>query len=62
MVVFAHAVLEAICAVAVAAVHAGVDGGVNECLALRGGALLFVGEDVGFARGCGGTRGGVRRG
>lgn len=43
-----EAVFQAVGAVAFVAVHAGDEGGVDEGFAGGVGALLFVGEDVGF--------------
>lgn len=52
-----EAVFEAVGAVAFVAVHAGDEGGVDQRFAGRVGALLLVGEDVGF----GGEGGGAIR-
>ena len=51
-----EAVFEAVGAVALVAVHARDKRSVDEGFALRVGALLLVGEDVGFC-GCGGGLG-----
>lgn len=53
--VVGEAVFEAIVSPAFVAVYAGHEGCVDQGLAARFGALLFVGEDVGFGgEGCGG--------
>lgn len=48
VVLVREAVFQAVGAVAFVAVHAGDEGGVDQRFAGRVGALLLVGEDVGF--------------
>lgn len=54
--IVSEAVLEAVGAVALVAEHAGDERGVDEGFAASFGALLFVGEDVGFGGGSVGAR------